>query len=96
MTQSQKNAEHRREIWSDTITSWKQSGLSQRAYCEQHQLALGTFAYWRGRLKKLDAGASLVQIYSGLIYHGPKLISDIVKTIEKMSVKLSYNEHTSV
>ena len=56
MTQSQKNAEHRREIWSDTITSWKQSGLSQRAYCEQHQLALGTFTYWRGRLKKLEAG----------------------------------------
>ena len=34
-------------------------------------------------VKKLDAGANLVQIYSGLIYHGPKLISEIVKTIEK-------------
>lgn len=34
-------------------------------------------------VKKLDAGASLVQIYSGLIYQGPKLIRDIVKTIEK-------------
>ncbi|OUR65599.1 dihydroorotate dehydrogenase (quinone) [Methylophaga sp. 42_25_T18] len=32
--------------------------------------------------QKLDAGASLVQIYSGLIYQGPKLISDIVKTIK--------------
>ena len=31
---------------------------------------------------KLAAGADLVQIYSGLIYHGPKLISDILKTIE--------------
>lgn len=30
---------------------------------------------------KLDAGASLVQIYSGLIYQGPRLIADIVKTI---------------
>jgi dihydroorotate dehydrogenase len=34
-------------------------------------------------VKKLNAGASLVQIYSGLIYQGPKLISDIVRTIEK-------------
>lgn len=32
--------------------------------------------------QKLDAGASLVQIYSGLIYQGPQLISDIVKTIK--------------
>jgi dihydroorotate dehydrogenase len=29
--------------------------------------------------EKLAAGASLVQIYSGLIYQGPKLIADIVK-----------------
>ncbi|UNH43361.1 quinone-dependent dihydroorotate dehydrogenase [Moellerella wisconsensis] len=28
--------------------------------------------------EKMDAGASLIQIYSGFIYHGPKLIKDIV------------------
>ena len=48
--------ERRRRLWSERIASWKKSGISQRAYCEQHQLALGTFAYWRGRLKKLEAG----------------------------------------
>jgi len=31
--------------------------------------------------KKIEAGANLVQVYSGLIYHGPKLVSDIIKTI---------------
>ncbi len=29
-------------------------------------------------MDKLEAGASLVQIYSGFIYHGPRLVSDIV------------------
>jgi dihydroorotate dehydrogenase len=29
--------------------------------------------------EKLDAGASLVQIYSGLIYRGPGLVGDIVR-----------------
>lgn len=29
--------------------------------------------------QKLDAGASLLQIYSGLIYHGPQLIADILR-----------------
>jgi dihydroorotate dehydrogenase len=29
--------------------------------------------------QKLDAGASLVQIYTGLIYKGPKLIADCVR-----------------
>ena len=32
--------------------------------------------------KKLDAGANLVQIYSGFIYQGPKLIGDIINTLE--------------
>ncbi len=30
---------------------------------------------------KIDAGASLVQVYSGLIYRGPALVKEILKTI---------------
>jgi len=30
---------------------------------------------------KIDAGASLVQIYSGLIYRGPDLINECVRAI---------------
>ena len=29
-------------------------------------------------LEKIDAGADLVQIYTGFIYEGPKLIHDIL------------------
>ena len=31
--------------------------------------------------EKLDAGANLVQIYTGFVYHGPELIRDIVSAI---------------
>jgi len=31
--------------------------------------------------EKLNAGASLVQVYSGLIYKGPQLIADIVRSL---------------
>jgi dihydroorotate dehydrogenase len=31
--------------------------------------------------EKLAAGASLVQVYSGLIYRGPQLIADIVNAL---------------
>lgn len=34
-------------------------------------------------VQKLDAGASLIQIYSGFIYQGPRLVRDIVNEIEK-------------
>jgi dihydroorotate dehydrogenase len=32
--------------------------------------------------QKIDAGASLVQIYTGLIYQGPQLIQDSVRAIQ--------------
>lgn len=32
--------------------------------------------------EKLSAGAELLQLYSGLIYHGPKLIKQLVETIK--------------
>lgn len=34
-------------------------------------------------LKKINAGATLVQVYTGFIYSGPKLVSDINKAILK-------------
>jgi dihydroorotate dehydrogenase len=41
-------------------------------------IAVGGIMSADDAMEKLDAGASLVQIYSGLIYRGPQLISDIV------------------
>lgn len=32
--------------------------------------------------EKIEAGASLVQIYSGFIYHGPQLVTDSVRAIQ--------------
>jgi hypothetical protein len=57
MAPSQTVTERKTQLWSNRIKSWKQSGLSQRVYCEQHQLVLGTFVYWRSRLKKQEAGS---------------------------------------
>jgi dihydroorotate dehydrogenase len=31
--------------------------------------------------QKVDAGASLVQIYSGLIYRGPRLVPELIKAM---------------
>jgi dihydroorotate dehydrogenase len=33
-------------------------------------------------LKKIQAGASLIQIYTGFIYSGPELINDCAKALK--------------
>ncbi len=39
-------------------------------------------------MEKLDAGASLIQLYTGFIYEGPQLINDISKEILKRASRL--------
>jgi hypothetical protein len=38
------------QFWQDHITAWQSSGLSQAAYCKQHEIKFHNFAYWRNRL----------------------------------------------
>jgi len=44
-------------------------------------IAVGGILSTEDAQEKLQAGASLVQIYSGMIYRGPQLIEDIVKSL---------------
>ncbi len=44
-------------------------------------IAAGGILSGKDAQEKLDAGASLVQVYSGLIYQGPQLVDDILQTI---------------
>lgn len=39
--------------------------------------------------EKLDCGASLVQLYSGLIYQGPQLVSDLVSSLNSKTIPVS-------
>jgi len=46
-------------------------------------IAAGGIMNGKDAQDKLDAGASLVQIYSGFIYRGPHLIREIVEQVQK-------------
>ncbi len=48
MNPSLTKREANRQHWFDRIETWKQSGLTQKAFCEQQQLRLGSFQRWRG------------------------------------------------
>ena len=48
MNQSLTKREANRQRWFDRIEAWKESGLTQKVFCEQQQLGLGSFQRWRG------------------------------------------------
>lgn len=48
-------------------------------------IAAGGIMSGEDAVKKIAAGASLVQVYSGFIYQGPELITDIINSLERES-----------
>tara|TARA_R110001583_G_scaffold92911_2_gene235628 strand:+ start:194 stop:493 length:300 start_codon:yes stop_codon:yes gene_type:complete len=38
------------EQWQQHLNLWRESGLSQTAFCQQHNIAAHNFQYWRKRL----------------------------------------------
>lgn len=55
--------------------------LSQHLQGEVPIIGVGGILSGADAVEKIAAGASLVQVYSGLIYQGPKLVHDICKTL---------------
>lgn len=59
--------------------------LSERSHKAFPIIGVGGIMSPEDALEKLEAGASLVQVYTGFIYEGPELIRDINKEILKRS-----------
>ncbi|WP_306304551.1 hypothetical protein [Methylogaea oryzae] len=46
-------------------------------------MAAGGIMNGRHALEKLEAGAALVQLYSGLIYRGPALVAEVAEALRQ-------------
>ena len=58
--------------------------VSYATYTGQHDAELESiFAKAKDALDKIEAGATLVQVYTGFIYEGPKLVKSINKALLK-------------
>lgn len=45
----------RAKYWSDLLSAWKQSGLSQAEFCRRREVKVVTFAWWKRQLQPASA-----------------------------------------
>jgi hypothetical protein len=45
-------SEEKKDFWQQHIENWRQSKLSQKIYCQQQDLSLASFGYWRTWLNR--------------------------------------------
>ena len=52
----------------DKISAWQQSGLTQKAFCQQHNIAYHVFHYYYGRfrIKENSQPASFIKLQVAL------------------------------
>ena len=41
--------------WLARVQSWQQSGLSQSAWCQQNDISVSKFGYWKRKLETVSA-----------------------------------------
>ena len=53
-----------REYWSRQVAEWRCSGLSKKAYCEQHGVPYWSLCRWAGKLSpsQTPQGQRLVEL----------------------------------
>ena len=56
------NTRQNRNFWEHHLERWKQSGLSQLAYCREHHLKPHRFYYWRRRILKPQTKVSFLPV----------------------------------
>ena len=54
--------QEKQRFWGGHLSQWKESGLTQSAYCRDHQLNLHRFVYWKKRLAPQRPRVSLVEL----------------------------------
>jgi transposase len=54
-THNQRSDNSKERFWRRMLRQWRSSGLSVRAFCQQHELAEPTFYAWRRTIAQRDA-----------------------------------------
>ena len=45
------------EFWVQRVNVWQQSGLSQKAWCDQHGVSPSQFSYWKRKLQAVHVNS---------------------------------------
>lgn len=53
--------EEKRTLWQQHINDWKISGLTQKAFCQTHQLNIHQFGYWNKRFNPAKSASNNAQ-----------------------------------
>lgn len=61
-TSRQELLKQKRSCWKKHLENWRSSGMTQTAYCRQHDLKDHQFTYWKKRLVHTDSAVTFAPV----------------------------------
>jgi hypothetical protein len=52
----------KKKFWEEQFQHWQESGLSQNAFCKQHEIKPHLWFYWKRVLNKKESGITFVPL----------------------------------
>ena len=86
------NNDQKIEFWSAHFKSWKESGLSQKEFCEKAKLSYWSFRTWYYKNKSTKAEGKFIRVKTAMIKE--PAISKITLTLHG-KIKIEFNENIS-
>jgi len=68
-SESQPNS---KQFWSDHVNHWHTTSVSQASYCQEHELSIKRFGYWKRKLLGATQLTTLEKNPTGFIQIAPK------------------------
>ena len=78
-------AQSKEDFWRSHIAGWRESGLNQREYCQQHGLSKSALGWWRTKLARQAAGeVTLVPVpFLKSAIHRNRFTADLTLVVRK-------------
>ena len=61
-----------KQFWEDHVNHWNKTSLSQASYCQEHELSIKRFGYWKRKLLGAIKLAASSKKVDGFIQISPK------------------------
>ncbi len=73
-----------REEWVELMAAYEAGDLAQRRFCDRHELAYSTFAYWRKQLR--SPAVQLVRTSESLLELSPLVLNEMMEWRVKLDL----------
>jgi len=60
-------AKYKLDQWKEFISEWQASGKTRQTFCQERDITVANFSYWRTKLNKVNTGQSETQGQNGFV-----------------------------